>query len=234
MPSLRDTLAANLAAVERRLRDACTRAGRERSSVTLIAVTKTVSVAVAAALLELGVRDLGESRPQELWRKAEALPTSVRWHLIGHLQRNKIERTLPLVHRIHSVDSPRLLAALEAAQRPVAAFLEINASGETSKGGFAPGDLPSLTAALAELRHVRIVGLMTMAAFEEDPQRCRPTFALLRQLRDELRQRVGERHPLDELSMGMSNDFEVALEEGATSIRLGTILLEGIPDAETV
>src|SRR4051794_22421315 len=125
MLSLRDTLAANLAAVEGRIRAACARAGRDRGDITLVAVTKSVSAAVAALLPELGVLDLGENRPQELWRKAERLlqPAGrcpgppVRWHLIGHLQRNKIDRTLPLVQRIHSVDSPRLLAALDDAKQ---------------------------------------------------------------------------------------------------------------------
>jgi pyridoxal phosphate enzyme (YggS family) len=235
MNPLRDTLAANLAAVEGRLRAACARAGRDRSEVALVAVTKTVSAEVARLLPELGVFDLGENRPQELWRKAERLPDTVRWHLVGHLQRNKIDRTLPLVHRIHSVDSPRLLAALDESKhgtRPIEVFLEVNCSGESSKNGFAPADIPNLASTLNALRNVRIVGLMTMAAFEDDPERCRPSFALLRQLRDELRRHAGEQHPLDELSMGMSNDFEVAIEEGSTAVRLGTLLFAGLPVAE--
>jgi pyridoxal phosphate enzyme (YggS family) len=223
MSSVRDRLAANLAGVEERIAAACRRAGRRRDSVTLVAVTKTVEVEVAALLVELGVRDLGESRPQELWRKAAALPDGVRWHLIGHLQRNKIERTVPLAHRIHSVDSLRLLEALEAAEaeRPIEALLEVNCSGEASKQGFAPEALGAVVPAIERLRRVRVVGLMTMAAFEEDPRRCRPAFALLRRLRE---QTPG----LRELSMGMSNDFEVAIEEGATMVRLGRVLFEGI------
>ncbi len=123
---LRSLLAERLASVEERLRAACRRAGRARGDVTMVAVTKTAPVEAAAEVVDLGVRDLGESRPQELWRKAAALPASARWHLIGHLQRNKIERTLPLVHRIHSVDSLRLLTALEEEAerggRPVECF----------------------------------------------------------------------------------------------------------------
>ena len=113
--------------------------------MTLVAVTKSVTSEVAALLPELGVFDLGESRPQELWRKSAALPTAVRWHLIGHLQRNKVERTLPLIHRLHSVDSTRLLAALEgvAQPRPVEVMLEVNCSGESSKQGFAPAEVPA-------------------------------------------------------------------------------------------
>jgi hypothetical protein len=228
MTITRDILAANLARVEERIAAACRRANRPRSDITLVAVTKTVSVEVARELVGLGILDLGESRPQELWRKAPLLPATVRWHLIGHLQRNKIERTLPLVQRIHSVDSLRLLDALDGAaiDRPIEVFLEFNCSSETSKNGFAPADLPTLPAVLDRLQRVRVVGLMTMAAFEETPETCRPTFALLRQLRDDLRRLMTDKHPLAELSMGMSNDFEIAIEEGATTVRLGTVLFE--------
>ncbi len=139
-------------AVEERLRAACRRAGRPRDEVTLVAVTKTAPVEVAAVLAELGVRDLGESRPQELWRKAAALPAPVRWHLIGHLQRNKIERTLPLVHCIHSVDSLRCWRPWTKRRRAragaVDVLLEVNASGEASKQGFAPEEVPELAPAL--------------------------------------------------------------------------------------
>jgi pyridoxal phosphate enzyme (YggS family) len=229
--SLHATLSARLAAVEERLRRACGRAGRQRAEVTLVAVTKTVGPEAAALLPELGVFDLGENRPQELWRKAALLPPTVRWHLIGHLQRNKVEPTLPLVHRIHSVDSLRLLTALEAEagrrEKTVEVLLEVNASREANKQGFTPEEIPGLVPALMALRRVRVAGLMTLAAYEEDPQRCRPTFALLRALRDQLRAAVGPAEPLDQLSMGMSNDFEVAIEEGATLIRLGTVLFGG-------
>jgi pyridoxal phosphate enzyme (YggS family) len=211
-------LRANLAGVEERIAAACVRAGRRRTDVTLVAVTKTVSAEIAAMLPELGVVDLGENRPQELWRKAEALPASVRWHMIGHLQRNKIDRTLPIASLIHAVDSVRLLDALEAEaikqDRDVEVLLEVNVSGEASKQGFAPTALPDLSG----LTHVKVRGLMTMAMLQ-DAEKCRPTFARLRELRD----RLG----LEHLSMGMSNDFEIAIEEGATFIRLGSILFEG-------
>jgi pyridoxal phosphate enzyme (YggS family) len=234
MAEIRQRITDNLAAVEERLCAACRRAGRTRSEVTLVAVTKTVSAEIAALLPELGVRDLGESRPQELWRKAATITTGVHWHLIGHLQRNKIERTLPLLSRIHSVDSLRLLEALEEAGRRVhgqsagslPALLEVNASREASKHGFAPEEVPGLAPRLAELQQVRIDGLMTMAAYEEDPERTRPTFAALRTLRDRLAAELGR--PLPHLSMGMSNDFEIAVEEGATFVRLGTVLFEGV------
>ena len=218
-------LQTNLDAVEERIVKACARAGRQRSEVTLIAVTKTISAELAALLPELGLRDLGESRPQELWRKSEILPKEVRWHFIGHLQRNKIERTLPLVQMIHAVDTVRLLQAMEQEaarqQRSVSILLEVNASGEASKQGFEPTDLPGLVPILGELKHVQVSGLMTMAALQE-PEACRPTFITLRQLRDSLRSQ--STHPVEHLSMGMSNDFEIAIEEGATYVRLGTVL----------
>ena len=221
-----------LRALEDRLVAACRRAGRDRAEVRLVAVTKAVTAEVAALLPPLGVADLGESRPQELWRKAAALPAAVRWHLVGHLQRNKVERTLPLAHLIHSVDSPRLLAALEeeAARqgRAVPVLLEVNASREANKHGFAPEDLPALGPALAALQHVSVRGLMTMAALADDPEQARPAFAALRRLRDRLGADWGPAHPLEHLSMGMTNDFEVAVEEGATLVRLGTALFDGL------
>jgi pyridoxal phosphate enzyme (YggS family) len=232
----RHLLLDRLGRVREQIAAACARAGRPPDGVTLVAVTKTVPAEVAALMPGLGVLDLGESRPQELWRKAAVLPATVRWHLIGHLQRNKVERTLWQVDMIHSVDSVRLLEALEAEaarqaprqSRGVSILLEVNASGEASKHGFAPADVPALAEQINRLHNVRVRGLMTMAAYDPDPEKARPTFALVRQLRDRLRGEVGPKHALDQLSMGMSNDFAVALEEGATLVRLGTVLFEGL------
>ena len=230
-PALQASLQARLNQVDGRIAAACVRVGRARSDVTLVAVTKTVGVEVAACLPALGVLDLGENRPQELWHKAAALPAEVRWHLIGHLQRNKVERTLPHVHLIHAVDSERLLEALDReAERQaltVPVLLEVNASGEASKLGFAPDAVLPLAPALRRLRRLRVAGLMTMAALQE-PEACRPTFRSLRELRDRLREELAGAHPMEHLSMGMSNDFEVAIEEGATLIRLGSVLFEGL------
>jgi pyridoxal phosphate enzyme (YggS family) len=229
---VRSALRERLAAVEERLAAACRRAGRNRADVQLVAVTKTVPAAVAALLPQLGHLDLGESRPQELWRKAAALPTGVRWHLIGHLQRNKVERTVPLVHLIHSVDSVRLLTALEqeasGRRQPLSVLLEVNAGREAGKHGFTPEEVPGLLPQLAGLGHVRLVGLMTMAALQDNPEKARPTFAALRRLRDQLRVELAPRQPLQHLSMGMSNDYEVAVEEGATLVRIGTALFAGL------
>jgi pyridoxal phosphate enzyme (YggS family) len=220
-------LADRLGAVEERIHNACRRAGRDRAEVRLVAVTKTVSAEVAAELAGLGVLDLGESRPQELWHKAAALPP-VRWHLIGHLQRNKVERTLPLVYCVHSIDSERLLWTVEeqaaALDRRVPVLVEVNVSGEMSKHGFGPDEVLRLAPRLAELQWAPVRGLMTMAPLEHDPEHCRHVFAGLRQVRDRLRRELGDAEALPHLSMGMSNDFEIAIEEGATLIRLGSVL----------
>ena len=232
-PQIRTLLSERIEAVEQRIQAACRRAGRARTEVTLVAVTKTVGPEIAAFLPSLGIANLGESRPQELWRKAAALPATVHWHLVGHLQRNKIERTLPLVHCIHSVDSGKLLDALEREavklQRTLPIFLEVNASGEPSKHGFTPEEVMALGSKIAASPHLQVLGLMTMAAFEENPENTRPTFVALRELRDTLRQSLQAPESLPHLSMGMTNDFEVALEEGATFLRVGTALFEGLP-----
>jgi len=225
-------LAQRLDAIEQRIEAACARAGRARSEVTLVAVTKSAPGTATLLLPTLGQLHLGESRPQQLWRKAAQLPASVSWHLIGHLQRNKIERTLPLVTLIHAADRVAVLQSLDECaarlDRPARVLLEFNTSGETSKQGFAPSDVPALAEVLNGLTQVRVCGLMTMAAWEEEPEKCRPCFVLLRQLRDRLRPLLAARHGLEHLSMGMSNDFEVAIEEGATFIRVGSALFEGL------
>jgi pyridoxal phosphate enzyme (YggS family) len=221
-----DELHKRLSHVESVIVAACARANRMREDVTLIAVTKTVTPEIAALLPEMGIHDLGESRPQELWKKAEAIP-SAHWHFIGHMQRNKLERTIPLCHLVHSVDSERLLKAISdfGTHRgtPVPVLLEVNCSREAAKGGFAPEAVPQQFDAFPG---VAIQGLMTMAAHEANPEACRATFRELRELRDRLRSTTGM--PLPHLSMGMSNDYEVAIEEGATFIRLGSTLFENL------
>lgn len=224
----RTILAERVAKVRERIAEAARRADRDPTGITLVAVTKTVPLKIAAIAAEL-VSDLGESRPQELWRKAAATPT-VHWHLIGHLQRNKIDRTVPVVTLIHSADSERLLEALDAfgSRRgtPVPVLLEVNCSREAAKGGLPVESVPALSAKLASLSGVSIRGLMTMAAYSDDPEAARPTFAELRRLRDEMSSCTGLNLP--ELSMGMSADFEAAVEEGATLVRIGSTLFEGL------
>jgi pyridoxal phosphate enzyme (YggS family) len=232
MSELARRLAENLAAVRGRIAAAAAESGRTADSVRLVAVTKYVDVTLAAALVDAGCHDLGESRPQEMWRKAAALPNETRWHLIGHLQRNKIRRTLPLVHLLHSVDSPRLLDALDAEAallgRTVAALVEVNVSGDPSKTGLAPEALDSLLTSAAAKPHVSLQGLMCMAALDGGLDRARRDFAMLRELRDRARANCPPRISLDELSMGMSDDFEAAIAQGATIVRVGSALFEGV------
>lgn len=218
--------------VRRRIDEACSRSGRPSGSVRLVAVTKLTPPAWSASLLGLGQRDLGENYPQELWRKAEALAPlgDVRWHLIGHLQSNKARRTFPLVRMIHAVDSLDLLRRLDdlAAEHPdpPAACLQVNCSGEPAKHGWEPSALLADAEAIASISHLPVVGLMTMAALGTTPDQARPAFRALARLRDDLARRIGR--PLPELSMGMSGDFEAAIEEGATVVRIGSALFEGL------
>ncbi len=224
-------LQANLLQVEARLAAACAAAGRPRAAVRLVAVTKYVDAEAVKELAELGVAECGESRPQALWEKAQAVP-QVAWHLVGHLQRNKIDRTLPLAKLIHSVDSGRPLEALEAEAakqgRTAVVLIEAHLSGETTKQGFDEGELEPLGDRLARLPHVEVRGLMTMAAYGSSAAEARRTFSRLRELRDRLRSRWPSGERLTELSMGMTDDFEQAVPEGATLVRIGSALFEGL------
>jgi hypothetical protein len=233
MSPLAGRIAANLNQVRSRIADAAARAGRPAESVTLVAVTKYVGAEATAALVEAGCHDLGESRPQELWSKAEPLSGSpVRWHLIGHLQRNKIRRTLPLVSLIHSVDSARLLAALDEAALALDlaanVLLEVNISLDRTKTGLPPDEVAGVLEQAGEFSHIAIRGLMGMATLEGGTAAARRDFARLRILRDELALNCPPNVSLAELSMGMSGDYETAIEEGATIVRVGSALFEGI------
>lgn len=233
-----DRLRSNLAQIRERMADACRRAGRQPGDVTLVGVTKYVSADLAARLVEAGCHDLAESRPQALWPKAEALATLVpapRWHLVGHLQRNKIRRTLPLVTLLHSLDSHRLLEALDAeagiAGRPCDVLVEVNLAGDPERTGLPEADVAQLLEVAAACRHVRVRGLMGMASVPEGPgasSSARREFARLRELRDRLRPGSPSAVSLEELSMGMSDDFEEAILEGATLVRVGSALWEGV------
>jgi len=231
----------NLAAVRNRIAAAATGAGRRPEDVLLVAVTKYVDAATTKLLVDAGCRDLGEARPQKLWEKAAALADrNVRWHLIGHLQRNKIRRTLPLTYLIHAGDSLPLLEEIgreattseTTGHRPASVLLEVNISGDAAKHGFAPGDLPPLVDVLSKLPGLEIRGLMAMGGLEADADVERRQFAALRELRDRLRIEWRGRFALEELSMGMSGDFEAAIAEGATMVRVGSALFEGIGAAD--
>jgi pyridoxal phosphate enzyme (YggS family) len=232
-------LRANIGAIRERIAAACRQAGRDPAEVRLVAVTKYVSAELTRLVAEAGVGDLAESRPQAIWSKADqlaAVQPPVRWHLIGHLQRNKVRRTLPLLTMLESLDSLRLLAevAAEAARRPDAAgrlevLVEVNLTDDPGRSGAAPADVPALVAAAAAAPQIRLRGLMGMAARPDAADAdARRDFARLRELRDELARSLPDPGMLGELSMGMSGDFEAAIREGATIVRIGSALFEGV------
>lgn len=217
----------SLGSVRARMAAACARAGRPASSVTLVGVTKGHDAdEVRRRLVDAGLLDLGENRVQEWRDKASALPAEVRWHFVGSLQRNKVKYLADGgVALVHSLNSARLADAMQAQgerrAHPFRALIEVNVAGEDAKQGVAPERVAPLLDHCRPLDHVEVVGLMAMAPFSDDPEDARPTFRRLRELAD--------LHGLPERSMGMSGDFEVAIEEGATLIRVGTALFE--PDA---
>lgn len=226
-----DALKANLDAVLARIARAADRAGRARSDVTLVAVTKRNPAEQIRPLVALGACDLGENYPQELWSKSEALAgLPVRWHLIGHLQGNKAKRTLPLVRVVHAVDSLKLLRTLNdlaaGLTDPPGVCLQVNTSGEEAKHGWSADAILADAESVASCLAIPVVGLMTMAAYGTSAESARPSFVRLRETRDALRARTGL--ALEHLSMGMSNDFEAAVEEGATLVRVGSALFEGV------
>lgn len=207
------------------MRAAALRAGREPSSVTLVAVSKTVPAEVIRQALDAGVRILGENRVQEAKEKIGALPGAPTWHLVGHLQTNKAKLAVQLFEMIHSVDSFKLAQALDRhgseAGKRVRCLVEVNLGGEASKSGAMEGEARDLVRAARDLAHVQLEGLMTIPPFLPHPEEVRPYFRRLRALRDALQ---GEGCSLPELSMGMTHDFEVAIEEGATLVRIGTAI----------
>lgn len=222
-------LAQNLEKVRARIAAACARAGRSPEEVTLVAVSKTFPAPDVREAWDAGQEVFGESRVQEAEAKIPLLPGALRWHLIGHLQRNKVRRALPLFELIQSVDSVELAQAIDRIAAELGLFprvlLEVNVAGEASKFGFSPESLEREIDALLELPRVQVEGLMTIAPFAEDPELARPHFRALRELRDRLASRCGV--PLETLSMGMSGDFEVAVEEGATIVRVGSAIFGG-------
>jgi len=213
-------LSAQLQAVRARIADAARRAGRPPESIRLVCVTKSVSLARIQEAVAAGATDVGENRVQEAAPKVAALGHAVRWHMIGHLQRNKAKAALGLFDYVHSVDTVELAQALEryavSCGRTVPVFVEVNVSREPTKHGVTPDALAPLLTATQSLRHLQVRGLMTMAPVVTRPEAARPYFRALREL--------GGRFHLLELSMGMSQDFEVAVEEGATIVRIGSAI----------
>ncbi len=234
-PSPADALASNLSRVRERIERAASGAGRDPSEIVLVCVAKYVHAALTALLPAAGHFDLGESRPQQLWEKAGAPGLEhVRWHLIGHLQRNKVKRTVPLTCLIHSVDSTRLLRAVDAAAseagRTARVLLEVNCSGDAEKHGLDRDSVQGVLEEAHSAKCVEVRGLMTMAAREGGQDEARRNFAALRELRDDLLDKGLAPRGLPELSMGMTGDLEAAIAEGSTILRVGSALWEGLRD----
>ncbi len=216
----------NLASVEERILAACGRAGRSRSDVTLVAVSKTNPVERIREAYDAGVRDFGENKVKEMLGKEPQLPEDIRWHLIGHLQTNKVKSVLGKTVLIHSIDSLKLLDTIDFESRKKGmvseGLLEVNVAGEESKFGFLPEELIPLLDRLKQYRNLKIRGLMTVAPFVEDAEENRPVFRKLRQLSIDIKSKNIDNVTMNVLSMGMTGDYEVAVEEGATLIRVGT------------
>ena len=221
----------NLSAVRQRIDDAAVRSGRRGDDVTLVAVTKYVDADVTRQMFDAGAKVAGENRPQMLSAKAAELSdVNAAWHMIGSLQRNKVRQTVEHATLIHSVDRNKLLNAIAgeaSAERPVRCLLEVNISGEESKHGFAVDELADAIEHASTLDHVLVQGLMCMASLAGGPDDARREFASLRELRDQHAGTGGANVNLADLSMGMSGDFEIAIEEGATIVRVGSALYEG-------
>lgn len=217
---MRKRISEKLQSIEGRIAEAAERSGRVASDVKLIPVTKSVGVEEARILVELGWPELGENRIEVARPKIEALGPDVHWHMIGHIQRRKVRDTAALFNRVDSVDRLGLAEGLEvrcaALSKVLDVLLQVNVSGEETKGGFAPESVGDALAKIRGMAHLRVLGLMTMAPAVDDPEEARPVFSRLREL--------GEALGLGVLSMGMTNDFEVAVEEGATEVRIGTAL----------
>jgi len=245
-------LAEKLDEVKDRIAAAATKAKREPSEVTLIAVTKYAAPEQVREILQLGVQDLGESKVQQLTQRAAQLnefvsrrvsqgvggvPDKIRWHMIGHLQRNKVKPVLPLVSCVHSVDSLRLAEEIEThctkLDKKMPVMLQINASEETSKFGVAVGAAVHLAEQLDTMPHLQLIGLMTMAPLEANESTIRQCFSRTREIFDELKWHKIGGTSLRHLSMGMSHDFELAIAEGATMVRIGSELFGGkAPEGE--
>ena len=216
----------NLQQVEANICKACENAGRKRSDVTLIAVSKTKPIEMLQTVYDLGPRDFGENKVQEMCEKMEVLPKDIRWHMIGHLQTNKVKYIVGKTELIHSVDSLHLAKEIEkqAAKQnvTVSILVEVNIAGEASKFGTSRDEAISLVEEIAKLDHIHIKGLMTIAPFVDDPEDNRQYFRDIKQLSVDIAQKNIDNVSMNVLSMGMTGDYTVAIEEGATMVRVGT------------
>ncbi len=217
----------NLQDIRNKISEACQRSGRDVSEITLIAVSKTFSPEKIREAHNAGILDIGESYVQEMTGKFNELKNeTIRWHFVGPLQRNKVKYIVDFVHLIPSVENLRVCQEIEKRasriDRDIDILVEVNTSGEPQKHGISPDELPKLFDEIGVFDHVHVRGLMTMAPFVEDPEDARPSFKLLKDLRKRLLDDGLPEIQVQHLSMGMSNDFEVAIEEGATMVRIGS------------
>ncbi|MCI9417802.1 MAG: YggS family pyridoxal phosphate-dependent enzyme [Eubacterium sp.] len=216
----------NLKQVEENIVKACERAGRERSEITLVAVSKTKPVSMLSEIYECGVRDFGENKVQEICEKRDLLPSDIRWHMIGHLQRNKVKYIINDTTLIHSVDSYRLAEEINVQakkiNRIIPILIEINIADESSKFGIAKEEALQLAEEISHLDGIQIRGLMTIAPYVENPEENRPYFKKIRELAVDIAKENIDNVSMDILSMGMTGDYAVAIEEGATIVRVGT------------
>jgi PLP dependent protein len=226
----KDPLAARLTSVRTGIETAAERSGRPAHEVTLIAISKTQPASAVERLIELGAADIGENRVQEAEEKiAQVGRDKARWHLVGHLQANKARRAVSLFDVVHSLDSIDLARRLdrlceEEGREKLPVLIQVDLGGEETKSGIEETALPQLIENLESLIRIQLIGLMTLPPFFEDPEHSRPFFRRLRELRDELAGRGSFGNDKGELSMGMTHDFEVAIEEGATMVRIGTAI----------
>jgi hypothetical protein len=216
----------NLKIVEENIEAACKRAGRNRDEVTLIAVSKTKPVEMLREAIEYGMVDFGENKVQEMCDKIDVIPEKLNWHMIGHLQRNKVKYIVDKSYLIHSVDSLRLAEQInaEAQKKNVVCdiLLEVNIANEESKFGLSSEEVPELLAKIKNMKNVRVKGLMTIAPFVDNPEDNREHFRNLHKLFIDMREQTSDNISMEVLSMGMTGDYEVAIEEGATMVRVGT------------
>lgn len=216
----------NIIDVEKQIEDACLRSGRKREEVTLIAVSKTKPLAMIEEAIKEGLTDFGENKVQELTEKIPAVNENVRWHMIGHLQRNKVKYIVDQVCLIHSVDSYRLAEqiSIEAKKKGITCeiLIEVNIAEEDSKFGVKPEEVEALIREIAVLPHVAVKGLMCVAPYTEIAEENRKYFKQMKQLYVDINEKNIDNVDMDKLSMGMTGDFEVAIEEGATLVRVGT------------
>lgn len=216
----------NYKEVDERVRRACEKSGRKREDVTLIAVSKTKPISMIEELYAMGVRDFGENKVQEMTAKEEALPKDIRWHMIGHLQRNKVKYIADKAEMIHSVDSVRLAEEInkEALKKDctVSVLIEVNVAKEESKYGVLPEETEKLVEEISKFSNISVQGLMTIAPYVENPEENRNIFRKLKNLSVDIERKKFNNVSMNVLSMGMTGDYEVAVEEGATHIRVGT------------